>query len=247
LFWCEGFVLKTRPMGEADRVVVLYTKEKGKIGTAAKGCRRPKNRLAALVQPFTKGNFYLSERTSGLQDLSQGSIIESNQNLRDDLLKMAASNYFLELIDMSVETEDPDIELYRLINVGFKLIGLKTDLNLALRYLEYRLLYTLGWGLQLQSCVGCGRELKEDLLFSPTGGGLTCDNCRKGDEISISKKARAILIGFNRLHPRTLLKLKLEETDKNELEKVLRHAWNARIEKSPKAWQFWKEVSSLEI
>lgn len=252
MFWCEGVVLKTRPMGEADRVVILYTKELGKVGTAAKGSRRPKNRLAAVVQPFTRGRFFLSKPSKGLKDLSQGSIIESNQNIRDDLLKMAACNYFLELIDLSVETEDPDEDIYRLLILGIKLIGLASDLELSLRYLEYRLLYTLGWALQLEYCANCGKEIDKDniekntLQFSPIEGGITCSNCKRGDEVSISMKTRAILQGFDRLKPRALFNLKLDKGDKVELEKILRLAWDVRIEKSPKTWQFWKEVSSLE-
>lgn len=246
MFWCEGVVIKTRPLGEADRIVVLYTKERGKVGTAAKGSRRPKNRLAAVVQPFTRGNYFLSDPASGLKSLSQGNIIDSNQNLRDDLLKMAACNYFLELIDVSVETEDPDQELYKLILMGLKLIDTVDDLDLALRYIEYRLLYTLGWGLQLESCVGCGKELNEKLLFSAIDGGVKCEGCLRGDEIYLTKKARAILLSFNRLYPRTLPKLKLGEEDHQELEKIMRLAWDARMEKSPKTWLFWKQVSALE-
>ncbi len=233
-------------MGEADRVVVLYTKERGKVGTAAKGSRRPKNRLSAVVQPFTRGRFFLGERATGLKDLNQGNILESNQNIRDDLLKMAACNYFLELIDASVETEDPDESLYRLILLGLKLIGLSTDLDLALRYLEFQLLNILGWGLQLGKCTSCGKELTDEYKFSPTEGGLTCIGCRKGDEVILTPKSRAILAGFERLHPRTVLKLKLAREDHEELEKIMRLAWDARMEKQPKAWQFWKQVSSLE-
>lgn len=247
MFWCQGVVLKTKPMKEADRIVVLYTKEKGKLGTVAKGSRRPQNRLASLVQPFTKGKFLLNG-SSGLRDLSQGMIMESNQELRDDLLKMAAANYFLELIDSSVETEDPDPKVYQTLLLGLKLLNLSSDLDLALRYLEYRLLGDLGWNLQLESCTGCGKDLMKEsaLRFSPVQGGLTCANCRFGDEVSLSVKGRAVLISFDRLKPKALIRLKLESEDKKELEMILRHAWDSRIETKFKAYQFWKEVSSLE-
>ncbi|MDD2431057.1 MAG: DNA repair protein RecO [Firmicutes bacterium] len=248
MFWCQGIVIKTKPMKEADRIVVLYTKERGKLGTVAKGSRRPNNRLASLVQPFTKGRFLLSDPTSGLKDISQGIIIESNQDLREDLLKLAATNYFLELVDSSVETEDPDLEVYQSLLLGLKLIKLATDLELSLRYLEYRLLSVLGWNLQMQNCTSCGKDLmkEDDLKFSPVQGGLTCVECRFGDEISLSVKTRAVLLSFDRLQPKALIKLKLDKKDKDELEKILRNAWDARIEKKPKTYLFWKEVSSLE-
>ena len=54
-----GIVIKTEPISEYDKRVVILTKEKGKISAFAKGCRKPGNRLMAAANPFSFGEFRL--------------------------------------------------------------------------------------------------------------------------------------------------------------------------------------------
>ena len=53
LYRTDGIVLRTRPLGEADKVLTLLSRDRGKIEVVARGARRPRNRLAAAAQPFS--------------------------------------------------------------------------------------------------------------------------------------------------------------------------------------------------
>ena len=52
LYHCEGIILRTRGLGEADRIVTLFTKEKGKIEAVARGARRPGTVWSGLPSSF---------------------------------------------------------------------------------------------------------------------------------------------------------------------------------------------------
>lgn len=71
LYKAEGLVLRTRDLGEADKILVIYTREEGKVSAVARGARRARSRLLAISQPFTHGA-YQFYRGRGLDTLSQG-------------------------------------------------------------------------------------------------------------------------------------------------------------------------------
>ena len=68
----EGVVIRTRDLGEADRIVSLYTRERGKVRAVARGARRPRNRFASLAQVPIHGRFGVFQGR-GLGTLSQES------------------------------------------------------------------------------------------------------------------------------------------------------------------------------
>ena len=89
-----GIVIKSEPIGEYDRRIVLLTKERGKISAFARGSRRAGNRLMAPTNPFSFGKFRLfAGRTS--YNVSEAEISNYFEELRSDFIGAYYGMYFL--------------------------------------------------------------------------------------------------------------------------------------------------------
>ena len=94
----QGLVLKYNNLGEADRILTLLTKDKGKIKAYAKGCRRPKSSLTSSCEIFAYSDFILFKGTN-FYHVSNGELRESFYDLRKDLVRLSYAVYFAELAD----------------------------------------------------------------------------------------------------------------------------------------------------
>ena len=109
-----GMILKSEPIGEYDRRVVILTKERGKISAFARGARKPGNRFMAATNPFCFGEFklYPGKNAFTLQDIH---IDNYFQELRDDFLGAYMGIYFMEVADYYGRENNDDRELLKLL------------------------------------------------------------------------------------------------------------------------------------
>lgn len=175
LYKTDGVVLRTRNLGEADKIVTLYTKTRGKIEAVARGSRRIRNRLLGSTQLFTYGRYLVFEGRS-LDTIAQGEIVFSFQSLRDDLEKMAAGMYVCELIDVFTEVGEPNNATFQLINNTLRMID-QSQIKFALRAFELLFIKQLGYQPQLSKCLNCSSTVENHVYFSREGG-IVCDKCK---------------------------------------------------------------------
>lgn len=109
-----GIVLKSEPIGEYDRRVVLLTKERGKISAFARGSRRPGNRLMAPTNPFSFGQFRLFAGRSSY-NLSEAEISNYFEALRDDFIGAYYGMYFLEICDYYTRENNDETGMLKLL------------------------------------------------------------------------------------------------------------------------------------
>lgn len=166
--------MRVTNLGEADRIITLYTPFNGKIRAAARGARRIRNRLLSPTQLFTHGR-YLIFSGKDLHSVSQAEIITPYQEFRENLEMMAHASYICELLDTFTEEEQPSTELFALLLTAFAL-GLQGRFSLAVRAFEVRLMQELGYAPQLYHCLSCGSAVSSGLSFSAEGGVL-CSRC----------------------------------------------------------------------
>lgn len=176
LYRSEGIILRTQDFGEADKITTIFTKSKGKISAVANGARRVRNRLLGPTQIFTYARFILLSGKN-LDTISQAEIVNSNQEMRDDLEKMAYGMYVSELVDVFNEEGVASTEIFYLILDTFAL-GNRGLFPLATRAFELRLMKFLGYQPRLENCLGCGIIPSERIWFSREGGVL-CANCKQ--------------------------------------------------------------------
>ncbi len=181
-FQAEGLVLRTRNLGEADRLVTLLTCGEGKFEAVARGARKIKSKLAAGIDLFTHGSFTF-HRGKTWPIITGQDPIERFSWFRDDPDLYPYGLYMSELTDRLVSGEEPCSEIFQLLLEGWRLLGENTDRFLLCRSFELKLAHAAGYSPHLQSCANCGSE--SATAFSPCQGGLLCHRCRGADVIKM--------------------------------------------------------------
>jgi len=180
-FRVEAVVLRHADWGEADRLLTLYTREKGKLRAIAKGARRLKSRKAGHLEPFTRVTLQLA-RGRDLLIVTQADTVDAYLPLRDDLMRTGYAAYVVELLErFTYEEEIADASLYRQLTDTLNRIATLPDSWLAVRFYEVRLLDALGFRPRLFRCASCGADIQaENQFFSAAAGGVLCRRCGAG-------------------------------------------------------------------
>ncbi len=196
----EAIVLRHKDLGEADRILWLYTPKMGKVRALAKGIRKIRSRKAGHLEPFTRVNLMLA-RGRDFLIVTQAETLEAFSNLREDLIHIGYAAYVIELLDRFTYDEDDNQQLYRLLNETLSRINSVEYLALPIRYYEIHLLNLLGYRPQLFNCVRCESEIQaEDQYFSISQGGVLCPRCgpKVADASQISLNTLKYLRHFQR-------------------------------------------------
>lgn len=173
----EAVVLRQRRLGEADKILTLFSADRGKLDAVAKGVRRPGSRKAGHVELLTRTSLMLA-RGQNLDIITQSEAVETYLPLREDLRRLASGLYVAELIDRFTVEHVESYPLYRLLVETLGRLATHTDLDLALRFFEINLLGNAGYQPQIQRCVVCQSPLQPvSNAFSPTAGGAVCPAC----------------------------------------------------------------------
>jgi len=180
-------VLRLRPLGEADRALTLFSRERGKLHAAAKGARKTQSRLAGRLDFFRRVFVTLhAGRTfdvvTGVRAVPSGHVATAWRQLVQPAA-FALTSYAAEVIDALSEPDlaVPDLfdllcELESAIAAGAPVLALGPALDL-------RLLAALGLAPELDACARCGSSLGDRPLsggratLSPAAGGLVCRRC----------------------------------------------------------------------
>lgn len=173
----QAIVLGHFEYGEADRILKLFTLEKGKISAIAKGVRKIRSRKAGHLEPFTQVNVFLA-RGRDLDIITQAEAVNLMMGLRGDLRRMALASYIVEVLDRFTYDEGPNPNLFRLLSHTLSRLEAQANLESVIHYFEIRLLELVGYRPQLFECIDCGEKIQaQDQFFSPLGGGIACPKC----------------------------------------------------------------------
>ncbi|HUH97939.1 MAG TPA: DNA repair protein RecO [Anaerolineales bacterium] len=177
----EAVVLRHSDYGEADRILTLYTRQLGKTRAIVKGARKLTSRKAGHLEPFTHVKLQLAAGRD-LFIVSQADTVDAYLPLREDLLLTGHASYVIELLDrFTYEDRLEHPALFRLLTETLARLASGSDVWLAVRYYEMRLLDELGFRPRLFECANCGREIQaEDQFFSFSAGGVICPSCGNG-------------------------------------------------------------------
>lgn len=196
----EAVVLRHAPLGEADRLLTLYTRNLGKVRALAKGVRKPTSRKAGHLEPLTHTRVLLAQGQT-FAIVTQAEAVHTFPRLREDLERFAQAVYCAELVDRFVYEGESQPGLFRLLVETLERVEAHSRPWLAVRYFEVRLLDHLGFRPQLFRCVACERSVRpEPQYFSPTQGGVLCPRCGPGvqDARPVSVAALKYLRHFQR-------------------------------------------------
>ncbi len=122
MYTAEGIVLKRKSIGEADRMVSLFTKKYGKVRVLARGVRKVSSRRGPHIEVF---NHVIATIHKGehQESLSEVSPLGTFENIRGDLTRIAAAYYLCELIDGLLPEGQVHEDVFRLLSDALTTLG----------------------------------------------------------------------------------------------------------------------------
>lgn len=140
----EGIIIKSINVGEYDRRLTIFTKEKGKIFAFARGARKANSSLLAMTRPFSYGKFTLYEGRDSY-NVKSASISNYFMELSEDIEKTCYATYILELLDYFTREYLREIEYLKLTYLAFLAIKKASiPLKLIRRIYELRAMVIFG-------------------------------------------------------------------------------------------------------
>lgn len=191
-FAVEALIIKRKDFGEADKLITLFTKNKGKIVTLAKGVRKINSRRAASLELLNQSKIFLHQ-SKGLPLITEVELIKPFNNLKEHLTKISLTYLPLELIDQFLDEGEENNQIYQLLLDTLESIDKTTDLQkikVLVSNFQLKLLTSAGFLPQLYQCVRCKKNLLPAKNYlAPYLGGIIDQDCNKevllGREVSI--------------------------------------------------------------
>ncbi len=172
----QAIVLRAYPFGEADKVVILLSPNRGKLRTVAKGIRKTKSRFGGRLEPLTHVDVVLYEGRN-LDTITQVSIIEAFLHLRSDLDALMAAGTMVEIADLVAQEDEPAHGLFLLLKRGLEALDAGVVHPDIVTAFLLRAAAVVGVAPALEACAGCGTRTGLT-RFSFGAGGVLCDSCR---------------------------------------------------------------------
>ncbi|HWN68043.1 MAG TPA: DNA repair protein RecO [Haliangium sp.] len=176
----EAIVLRAIPYGEADLILTLYTRARGRLSALARAARKSKRRFSGALDMFTLSSLQLRGHASGdLWTLQAAQPVRAFASLALDMGAFAHASYGTELLRELSPAEVPDEPALDLLLALFAQLEAHGPHAQVLRAFELALLDVLGLAPVLDRCVGCGTtELDgRGMLLDPGRGGVCCASC----------------------------------------------------------------------
>lgn len=184
----EAVVLRSLRLGEADRILHLYTLDRGRVGAVAKGIRRTKSRFGARLEPLSHVELLLHQGGGELHTITGVELIRPHHSAREESYRLAiglvGAEAMLRLFTEQEANERAFGALTRfldLLDEAPSLAPARPGLDpLALSF-QLKLLWLSGYLPHLGSCAECGAD-EAGGGFSPRSGGAVCRDCARATE-----------------------------------------------------------------
>ena len=260
VYTSEALILRTYKLGEADRIVVFLTRDRGKKRGVAKGARRPRSRYMGALEPMTRAGVAYYEREQ--RDLVRINYVEPQRSPLSGMSGKSSGalghiGYFAELIDEWAPEAQVDERLYRLGSSAVDALANGVPVEALARYFEY-------WILRLQgvypsfACASCGAGLTRrtandepecaepgrsaGATMPPGDHVLLCRDCAPSGGSPLSPPAMHFLAAAGRMAPDRLEAFGLSDRASRELETVHRRLLNLHLEKELKSVRVLREM-----
>ena len=186
-FTTEALVIKEMNVGESDRLVTLFTRERGIIKAFASGAKNIKSKKGSATSLLTYGSFTIKQKNESFR-IYEATPITMFFGAGSDIEVLALSQYFCELANVFAVDGTQNNELLRLIlNSLHFLTKEKRFPSLIKAITELRIAVISGYSPNLIACDGCGKFEDAVMYFKLDDGTLYCNACRKAI-IAVNRK-----------------------------------------------------------
>ena len=232
----DALILRTYHLGEADRIVVFLTPERGKKRGVANGARSPRSRrFAGGLEPLTAVRLAYYEREQ--RDLVRLRYVEPVRSpmLARDGERLGYVEYFAEILDECAQEAEPNAALFRLGSAVGALLAGEIPIARLARYFEYWVLRLQGVYPSLTACARCGRRPEGGGRIDGADGGFRCGDCGGDRGLPLSAEAVGFLRNAAATPPDALSQVGLSERADRELERAHRRLLAMHLEKELRA------------
>ncbi len=192
--------LKSYNISEADKIILMYSKEKGLIKGVAKGIKKPSSKLGGRMELLVANKLMLSKGRN-LDTICQAEALNTFFNLRNDINKLFYGLYASEIItNFGIENDPNSYDIYNLFYTFLDEMSnanTKEQSMLTLLKFQLKIMDITGYSLELSDCLKCSARLNnnEEIYFSIEQGGILCKTCAEntGKKIKIHYKITQFL------------------------------------------------------
>jgi DNA repair protein RecO (recombination protein O) len=246
-FHLDALILKHMDYGEADRIVVVYSSERGKVRAIAKGVRKIRSRKAGHLEPFIYSRLFLA-RGRDIPIITQAQTIEPFNGLRGDLVKIGYASYVIELLDRFSSEDGANLALFQLSLETLRRLEILEDSFTVILYFELHMLALQGFKPELFNCVRCREVIQaQDQYFSSELGGVLCpiDGPRTSGAQSVSLDALKYLRHYQRSNYLEATRAKIDHSIREEMSNLLRHYITFLLERKLNTPDFIRVIEHL--
>lgn len=180
-FVTDAINLKSYNLSEADKIMVMYSRDKGLIRGVAKGVKKPKSKLGARMDLLVANKLML-HKGKNLDTISQAEALNTFHKTRQNMDKIFYSMYVSEVVNnFGVEDDPCSAAIFDLLYEGLSTIAAadtKVEILCAVLKFQLKMMRISGFSLELDKCLCCGSPIEEEnMYFSIRLGGVVCKNC----------------------------------------------------------------------
>lgn len=178
----QAINLKSYNLGETDKIMVMYSRDHGMIRCVAKGVKKTTSKLGGRMQSLNANKLFVAKGKK-LDIICQAELIDSFKETRQDISKLTYAIYCTELINIfGLENDTNSSQIYDTLFETLKNISLSSnnqDILWTVIRFKLKLMNHLGYAVELNNCVKCNDQIRENpFFFSAESGGIICKNCK---------------------------------------------------------------------
>ena len=177
----DALVLREVHYKEADRILTLFTADRGLITAKARAALRKNSKLSAATQQLTLSDMTLFEN-KGKCTVQEATVKEPFEGLRRNFEDFALGCYFAECMEALVQENEPDpLSLQLILNALYALSHELCETLVIKAVFELRLMMLMGYTPELSACSICGKTHPENPILGIQSGHICCRTCRNAE------------------------------------------------------------------
>jgi DNA repair protein RecO (recombination protein O) len=176
----DSIILKTYPLGEADRIVSFFSRDHGKLRGVANGARKMKNRFGASLEPLAHSRIHFFEKENrDLVRIQSTELLDSPMKLFQDYDCAVCAGHLVELVDRFLPEHEPQDAVFRLVRMTVRALEQGCPIEFASCYFEVWMLRLAGVFPDLFVCSVCSKPLQmgDERYLAPGLQSVICVDC----------------------------------------------------------------------
>ncbi|HEX4998562.1 MAG TPA: DNA repair protein RecO [Terriglobia bacterium] len=188
----DAIILRTYPLGEADRIVVFFSRDHGKMRGVANGARRMKNRFGASLEPLAHSRIVFTEKENReLVRIQSADLLDSPMRLFADYDRAVVAGHLVDLMDRFMPERQPHDAVFRLVRMTAEALENGRGIDFVSCYFDVWMLRLAGVFPDLFTCSSCGVFMRPDGERFLAAGleKAVCGACDRGENVTVHPEA----------------------------------------------------------